>query len=644
MIWGNHMVWNLDFDISAWFVAVVLIMYYVSRRNLPILRNRAFFGVMVSTLVLASLDIIASITASFPERYSTTTNYTLNVIYYIALAACPYVFSLFVTLVIHRNRTWFFPLAVHSIPFLFMFALSITAPWNGFIFSLDEMGVFHYGPGRDFFFWEYFIYMAPCIPYVAVFGREKLQAAHRRAIYLYVIVALLGNWLQMYVMLYHQVISLCNMISILIVFLTFQGPDYYRERRTGFFDARGLQLVITEQIQNEKYIPFGGFSLENYRGLKNAYSEEVVTALLRQLAGFLRQATKGQPMFYLRNGVFLVLMTKKEDQIKIRDTIIERLQNPFYYNHNEFLLHPRFFYNPGLIRFRSYEETRATTMVAIQQALQVGNTAPVLITEDLYRRATRTFEVEQTLDAVLRNQTLQVYYQPIHATADGQMISAEALARIQDATLGYLMPDEFIPIAERNGSIFRLGEQIFEQVCQFIQTHDMEALGLHYIEVNLSPLQIVRSNTADRYIEIIERYGINPAYINLEITETENTESEFTYENIRKLSAYGIQFSLDDYGTGYSNLINTITLPYSIIKLDKSIVQAYLKGNTRILRHLIHHFAALDKHVVAEGVETQEMADTLTEMGCDYLQGYLYSRPLTEQDFLSYIEKQKENS
>ena len=267
-----------------------------------------------------------------------------------------------------------------------------------------------------------------------------------------------------------------------------------------------------------------------------------------------------------------------------------------------------------------------------------------MINEEMYRTATRTFAVEHAIDYALQNQSLQVYYQPIHSTVDGRVVSAEALARIRGEELGLLMPDEFIPLAERNGSIFRLGEQVFEKVCKFIQSHDMEELGLRYIEVNLSPLQIGRSNTADRYLEILDHYHIDPSYINLEITETKNTESEFTYENIHKLSARGIRFSLDDYGTGYSNLINTIVLPYSIIKIDKNIVQAYLSSDSHILQHLVHHFTALDKEVVAEGVETQEMADVLTDIGCHYLQGFLYSKPIPTEEFLDYLYEQKENS
>lgn len=402
--------------------------------------------------------------------------------------------------------------------------------------------------------------------------------------------------------------------------------------------------MITEQLQNENYLPFAGFVLENYRPLKNAYSEDVVTSLLRQLSGFLRSICKDEPTFYLRNGIFLMLLAPDKDPIAMRDRIEERLKKPFYYNQNEYILHPRFFYNPGLIHYKSYEETRSTVLVAIEQAMHTDNSGSLLINEEMYRTATRTFAVEHAIEYALRNQSLQIYYQPIHSTDDGRVISAEALARIQDEELGLLMPDEFIPLAERNGSIFRLGEQVFEKVCKFIQTHDMKELGLNYIEVNLSPLQIARSNTADRYLEILDRYAIDPSHINLEITETENAENEFTYENIRKLSAKGIRFSLDDYGTGYSNLINTIVLPYSIIKIDKNIVQAYLSSDSHILQHLVHHFTVLGKEVVAEGVETQEMADILTDIGCQYLQGFLYSKPIPTEEFINYLYKQKENS
>ena len=633
------MVWNLDYNISAWFVCFVLIIYYTTRRNLPIRRNYAFLMLMVISLSQNTLDIIGSVVASFPQLFSVKSIYFWNIWYYIALGLCPYAFVVFCTLIISKRRISHLVFICESIPFLLVMICSIMTPWTHFVFFVNDQGLFEYGPGRIVFFMETTLYLLIGFFYISIWGPRTTQIHHRISLYAYIVVVLIGHIFQVFLMPYHQTVSLCSMISILVVFLTFQGPDYYRERRTGFFDARGLQLVLDENYLHDCYLPTAGFVIENYSALKSAYTEDVISSVLRDVSAYLRTLSGKQPAFYLRNGAFILMLDNKTNQIELKEHIQNRFEEPFYFRNNAYYLHPRFFYDEGIIHYANYEEYRATIITALAHNSKHSGATVIRMTQAIYDAAQRVFAVEQALDEALRTNSMQIYFQPIYSIEKKRIISAEALARIYDPKLGLLMPDEFIPIAERNGNINRLGEQVFTKVCQFIRSHNMDILGLDYIEVNLSPIQCRRSNTGQRYIEIMNHYNINPSYINLEITETEDySENEYTYQNIELLSNNGVRFSLDDYGSGYSNLINTITLPFSIIKIDKSIVWAYFDGQSHILRHLIHHFGRLGKEVIAEGIETQAQRDSLTEMGCHHLQGFLYSKPLQEQDFLSYIK------
>ena len=634
------MVWNLQYDISAWFVFIILIAYYASKRNLPIQRNYAFFTLMISSFMLDTVDIIASYVASYPGRFPQQLDYVVNILYYSVLAEVPFSFSLFCAFLFSRQRANNARYIIQAMP---MFACIITAiltPWTKYVFYLDIQGVFHYGPGRIIFFYETMFYLAACLYEVTMNGRQMLILAHRFSLYTYIVVTAIGHVIQVFFQPYAQVVSLTSLISTLAVFLTFQGPDYYRERRTGFFDARGLQLTVTEDYRRGLHRPFSGFIFENYGALKNAYTEEIVTALLRQVATYVRTIAPKNTTFYLQNGVFLGLLGSKDDAIVMRDQLNERFQHPFVYRGNEYTLRPRFFYDSGLIPYESYEELRATVWAAISKAREDNNASSVLITEQIYEKARQTFAIERaTIEAIVHN-AVDVYYQPIISAETGKVVSAEALARISDRQMGIIMPDDFIPIAEHNGSISRLGEQVFAKVCEFVKNHDMEALGLDYIEVNLSPIQCARNNTAQRYLDILKEYGVDPSYINLEITETENTQGEVARDNILRLSSRGVDFALDDYGTGYSNMVNTIQLPYSIIKLDRSLVNEYYCSSSNILLHLIHHFNNSGKQVVAEGIETEEMRDALVRMGCSYLQGFYYSPPLPQAAFLRYVEEQ----
>ncbi len=220
--------------------------------------------------------------------------------------------------------------------------------------------------------------------------------------------------------------------------------------------------------------------------------------------------------------------------------------------------------------------------------------------------------------------------------------SAEALIRLHDEELGFISPEDFIPLAEKNGMIFRIGEFVFRSVCKAISEKRLEQYGLEYIEVNLSVAQCMQENLHKTLLAIMDEYHVPYSFINLEITETAVTVSKETLRNnIEYLRKKGVTFSMDDYGTGYSNITNVITYPFHIVKMDKSIVWYAMENDRALstLKHSINMIKSLNMDIVAEGVETKEQSQALQEMGCDYLQGYYYSKPIPLDAFITFISE-----
>ena len=195
-------------------------------------------------------------------------------------------------------------------------------------------------------------------------------------------------------------------------------------------------------------------------------------------------------------------------------------------------------------------------------------------------------------------------------------------------------------MAEQNGMIIEIGELVFREVCSFIKTQDMKALGLDYIEVNLSFVQCIQENLAQRLTDIMREYGIDPHQINFEITETASSvKAQTLQKNMDQLISLGSTFSMDDYGTGFATANYLVNLPFELVKIDKSILWSAMEDQDAfiILRHTVEMLNALRKKIIVEGVETQKMVEVLTEMHCDYLQGFLYSKPLPEEDFIRFL-------
>ena len=261
--------------------------------------------------------------------------------------------------------------------------------------------------------------------------------------------------------------------------------------------------------------------------------------------------------------------------------------------------------------------------------------------EDATADLHRTLAIEQALISAVESGRFEVHYQPIIDTHTKRFHSMEALARLNVYGYGYVSPEEFILIAERNGTILQIGLIVLEEVCRFISGNKLEEKGIEFVEVNLSVVQCMQDTICKDIMRILNKYDIPPRMINLEITESAAADSEEKLiRNMARLSLSDITFSLDDYGSGFSNINYIVDLPFSIVKLDKYIVWAAMKNVTsrRILENTVAMFKAIHLRIVAEGIEDIEMARIITDMGVDYLQGYYFSRPVPKDQLLLCLE------
>ena len=191
--------------------------------------------------------------------------------------------------------------------------------------------------------------------------------------------------------------------------------------------------------------------------------------------------------------------------------------------------------------------------------------------------------------------------------------------------------------------ILDIGEYVFREVCRFATVEELTAYGLRSVDVNLSAVQCMQNQLHAKLTEIMDEFGVDYSFISLEITETAAVMSSDTLRlNMDALIDKGINFSLDDYGTGFSNMATIIEYPFHTIKIDKSLVWSAMDNQKSMLalKHSIHMVKDMNMELVAEGVETIEQINMLKDMGCDYFQGYYYSKPLPGKEFLQFLSSQ----
>ena len=244
------------------------------------------------------------------------------------------------------------------------------------------------------------------------------------------------------------------------------------------------------------------------------------------------------------------------------------------------------------------------------------------------------------ISRALREHYFEMYYQPIYNLHNGLFESAEALIRLKDPEFGFVSPAIFIPEAELHGYMAPIGDFVLNSVYEFLSQNSTDSLKLRYMEVNLSVEQCIQKNLVETILGLEKKYAVPPSKVNLEVTETMNAlNPEAMIRNLQALHAKNYHFSLDDYGTGYSNILRVMHLPLSLVKIDKELVDmlgdakcASVVANTITMMHQI------GMKIVCEGVETAEQVEILREMGCDYIQGYYYAKPMPREQFLSFLK------
>ena len=249
----------------------------------------------------------------------------------------------------------------------------------------------------------------------------------------------------------------------------------------------------------------------------------------------------------------------------------------------------------------------------------------------------------QEMKMALNRHEFELYFQPKVALSNLKADSAEALIRWNHPTRGLLGPIEFIPLAERTGLIIQIGQWVIHETCRHLQAWQQSGRSELQLSFNASPRQLLEGEVFLHQLSgALTKYGISPQCLTMEITETALMD-ETSMATTIKVSELGVSLSLDDFGTGYSSLSLLQKLPLSSLKIDKSFVSGFLVNQTddTLVQAIIGLGVDLGLNVVAEGIETSEQAAVLARYGCEYGQGYYFSKPLTEAHFIAYRDKNR---
>lgn len=628
--------YNFWFDVAAFLVyACILFFGYRSLKGKR-LQNAIFFCMTVDGMLSSLFDIGTAFSdVLHPTGFFLKTRGLFNYWYLLIHNLQPFLFLLYVLAVadiinIYRKKLIYFMVAPYLISFLFL----VTNPWTHFIFYFDDSDVktalsatemigYKHGNGIYIIYFNALLYLLLVLVLIGKF--TKIMELKDKVS---IVILGIGAFLSIAI----QLILGDVMIEVFIQSLLFLGLFSALEERslsydknTGCYGRRMFMEQLSARFKHHFYIKVLTIRIDGLKYFRTFRSQQDVDEVYRILSSWLKKTTKEERIYDMENNTITVIVSKGYKE----ETFYQALQKEC--NVWPFLQHIRLHYIFFNYPYDADNLEDALTLMEHKyetDGLQVKG-------ESLSAKKREIFISHILKDGLERNQ-FYIALQPIVGT-DESIASAEVLIRFT-GTDEKLYPADFIPIAEKTGIIWDIGLFTIEEAAKILSSE--EGKKLHYLEVNLSTVQCMHGGCVEAFLSILEKYDVTPDRINLEITESAFIDDfDAFYTECQRLRKAGFRFSVDDYGSGFSNYRYIVAVEPDIVKLDRDIlVESETKREGKVFyENAVQTIKDMGYQIVAEGVETEEQKAFVRSLGIDYIQGYYYSRPLKGCDFLKYL-------
>ncbi|MGN0687680.1 MAG: EAL domain-containing protein [Oscillospiraceae bacterium] len=641
---------NTAYDYAALTLLIVLLVSTIIRKMTKGNTNRVFLAILIMMLLATCFDI-GAIRLNQLESTNYALRYLMHTGYLLFHSLTPLAYVIYT---ISLADTW------HKVITNVFQQLLIMAPAAAIVVLLAAnlftdcmFGFEQYQYVRGELFWTLYAvaiyHMA--LGMVLLFINRKLIPRSKIIAIGSIAPFLMAAALVQFFRLGLSIEMFANSLSLLLISATAQRPEELLDPITGIGNYSAYSEYTKRSFVTEKHISIIMLHITNFTRLQSMVSYDITSEVLHKVTAELVAADRlyrsGGELYYLDRGRFRIILHGRN--IKKADEIARYLDEKMNELSRGVALPLSLSLSICVVDCPEDIKDFKTLNVfgSSFHEREYNSGGGVLYASELFKN--NRFEILNNIDSIidnaLREHSFRVYYQPIFNVEKNRFSTAEALLRLIDDKYGFVPPDVFIPAAEKSGAIHKIGDFVLEEVCRFIASDRFAELGLDYIEINLSVAQCMHSDLADKVLETLEKYKLSPDKINLEITETAAaTAHDEMRSNLEKLSGAGISFSLDDYGTGYSNMRRVIQLPLKIVKLDKSFVDE--QNNPRmwiVLQNTIKMLKDMNMEIVVEGIETEKMVQQFSALSCDYIQGYYYSKPIPEEEFVSFLKKARSN-
>ena len=601
-------------------------------------KQRCFFYGSLATFLASGLDVLSVYCISNWQNIPYAVCMLVSSAYFISLISVPYYMAKYAIEVAYSYgcspKHWH---AFSNTVYAGFLVLLVINVFTGLIFSFNRQFGYVRGPLTHVTYFLSFIFMLCTV--VPIIRHKDSMARRLYFIFLFypVIAALILS-----VQFFFPKILLTGAASfatLLLAYVSIQSDMLEYDLITGLVTEHSLKKRVENKTESG-YL--GVFALDNISTIQNFMEVSDLNKMLlfigKELSGMFKHDT-----FYLGSGRFAAF---SDDLAKIQAAGTSFNDSIVKINRNMDFNLPMAIDNYSAVAEisrgdKSYNNVIelinsmiSTSRIHSDHNMRICDES-VLLNIERKRFIFKILKRELNVDS----SKYQVWFQPIYSIENGKFMHMEALSRLKDTEIGDIPPQEFVEVAENRGLIEKLGFTMFEKVCKFI-SENKKIVGA--ISVNFSVHQMTNPDVVNIVLSTIKKFGIKPQNIIMEITESIFIDNyEVVLRNMKSLSKEGIRFYLDDFGTGYSNLANVVSLPFNTIKIDRSLVLMMEESSKGV--SLFNKLAGIFKEqglkILVEGVETQPQNELVCKAGVDYIQGFLYSRPLSAEACIEFLKQ-----
>ena len=628
-------------DYYLWAGATLILLeflHFQRQRKLNDQRTKLLYGMLGISLIICVGGILLTTWISNKMAGELQVRIMLHIVY-LAQFCLPLILLKMICLTAHIPDAFFFK--CEAVVWSVCSMIILTNPWTRWLSYPGTDGMLYTGNLYPLMAWGMVTFYL--VDMVFLWRKRNMMkqgqaAAFAEAISIMIIGILLQN-----VYGFFLVTGFVAALMMAALYLTMQNPYAYVDFVTQVLNADYCRYWIDEKFRKKDDVFLLCIKLTDLERIRMEYGTDQDVS--KTIAEKLWSITPGHAVFRVRYDTYILSTKKLEEHRKVLDRVkklfstelvisghlqycpvvvveMEHAERVCHGNCNEVMDYFRFL-------FQQAEEKREFQCVACSNELQKKYT---------YERS-----VEKYIRFALDHNLFEVWYQLVYSLPEKRFVSMEALSRLYHPEFGWISPELFIRLSMKNDQIFELMKYQLHKICCFLKENEEVLAGINNVKINISPKELTQKGYCENLIAIIRSNGLSPERFQFEVTETCATKySKELEECIQMLGKAGITLCLDDFGCGYANLERILHLPFSVIKMDRSLLRdiGVNPRTTIFYQNMVEVLHRCGYQIVSEGVETRQEAEVLESCKVDMIQGYYFAKPLPEQEVLEVLRGQ----